>query len=188
MAELKTLRDSICNPNTRFDGGMQQPTGANVPNQPVRNIPPQPKPTQPTVNVNIKPTQPVEPERPQPQMQMPINNTVQNGADVKVMNAKDSDIIQLLKSGISPTNTILLLALDNIEKIEESRNVLKIYFTKSMYSDAATKSLDLLTGIVRNHINKDYTIQIVLDTESVLQSPISQNVNNLQKVFNAKEL
>ena len=123
------------------------------------------------------------------------NNSIPNNQNmpprpnpVQTMPAEKSDIVKLIKSKISPVNNMLLLALDNIDHIEESSNVMKMVFTNAMYYDTAAKSHDLLLGIVRNTINKDYTIEFVMHKDDGLISESDKNVANLKQVFNVNEL
>ena len=158
--------------------------GSNMPNMQSPNIN---APVRNNMPNNNMPNAPANMNVPNNQNAAPSPNMERQNT-VHTLTADKSDIVKLIKSKISPVNNMLLLALDNIDHIEESSNVMKMVFTNAMYYDTAAKSRDLLLGIVRNTINKDYTIEFVMHKDDGLISESDKNVANLKQVFDVNEL
>ncbi|MBP5449887.1 MAG: DNA polymerase III subunit gamma/tau [Spirochaetales bacterium] len=212
LAELNSLKSALFNPNQSFSGTgsaaaphsvPQNVNAGNVPLNQGNNIPrnmtgsPNPAMNDNRPTTNIPPASRPMPNMPNPNVQnnnIPNNNIPNNQNvpprpnPVQTMPADKSDIVKLIKSKISPVNNMLLLALDNIDHIEESSNVMRMIFNNAMYYDTAVKSRDLLLGIVRNTINKDYTIDFAMRKEDGFLSDSDKNVENLKQVFNVNEL
>ena len=61
-------------------------------------------------------------------------------------------------------------------------------FNNAMYYDTAVKSKEMLLGIVRNTINKEYTIDFAMRKDDSFLSDSDKNAASLNQVFNVKEL
>lgn len=124
------------------------------------------------------------------------NNSLQNNSKAENSNIKiettKSAIINLIKKRLfnDTKHTQLLLALDNVNHIEETTNNMKLFFAHQIYSDYIKNDINFLTNQIRSIVDHDYIIEAIYDPElKKIHKTIAEiNKKRIISVFDGKEL